>query len=137
MPGNRSWQHRGMGATLRVTGLDHIVLVCSDVERTLAWYCDLLGLDPVRVDEWRRGEAPFPSVRIDAGTIIDLLGGEPTDGRLDHFCLVVEPTDLEAIAASGEFAVVDGPGRRFGARGDGTSLYVRDPDGTVVELRHY
>lgn len=126
-----------MGATLRVTGLDHIVLVCSDVERTLAWYCDLLGLEPVRVDEWRRGEAPFPSVRVDAGTIIDLIGGEPTDGRLDHFCLVVDPTDLDAIAASGEFTVVDGPGRRFGARGDGTSLYVRDPDGTVVELRHY
>jgi catechol 2,3-dioxygenase-like lactoylglutathione lyase family enzyme len=126
-----------MGATLHVTGLDHIVLVCSDVERTLAWYCDLLGLEPVRVDEWRRGEAPFPSVRVDAGTIIDLIGGEPIDGRLDHFCLVVESTDLHAIAASGEFAVVDGPDRRFGARGDGRSLYVRDPDGAVVELRHY
>jgi catechol 2,3-dioxygenase-like lactoylglutathione lyase family enzyme len=126
-----------MGTTLRVIGFDHIVLVCSDVERTLAWYCDLLGLEPERVDEWRRGEAPFPSVRVDGATIIDLIAGEPTDGRLDHFCLVVDPTDLDAIAASGEFTVVDGPARRFGARGDGTSLYVRDPDGTVVELRHY
>ena len=126
-----------MGSTLSVTGLDHIVLVCSDVERTLTWYCDLLGLEATRVDEWRRGEAPFPSVRVDAGTIIDLIAGVPVDGRLDHFCLVVDPTDLDAIAASGEFAVVSGPHRRFGARGDGTSLYVRDPDGTVVELRHY
>ncbi len=126
-----------MDSALCVTGFDHIVLACSDVERTLAWYVDLLGLEPVRVDEWRRGEAPFPSVRVDAGTIIDLIAGTPTDGRLDHFCLVVDPTDLDAIAASGEFTVVDGPGRRFGARGDGTSLYVRDPDGTVVELRHY
>lgn len=126
-----------MGTTLHVTGFDHIVLVCSDVERTLAWYSDLLGLESVRVDEWRRGEAPFPSVRVDAGTIIDLIAGEPADGRLDHFCLVVEPTDLDAIAASGEFTVLDGPDRRFGARGEGTSLYVRDPDGAVVELRHY
>ena len=126
-----------MGTTLRVTGLDHIVLVCSDVERTLAWYCDLLGLDPVRADEWRLGDVPFPSVRVDADTIIDLITGEPIDGRLDHFCLVVDPIDLDAIAASGEFAVVSGPHRRFGARGDGTSLYVRDPAGTVVELRHY
>lgn len=126
-----------MGEMLRIRGLDHIVLVCSDVERTLAWYCDLLGLEAIRVDEWRGGEAPFPSVRVDAGTIIDLIAGEPIDGRLDHFCLVVDPTDLDAIAASGEFTVVDGPARRFGARGEGTSLYVRDPDGTVVELRHY
>jgi catechol 2,3-dioxygenase-like lactoylglutathione lyase family enzyme len=126
-----------MATTLRVIGLDHIVLVCSDVERTLAWYCDLLGLESERVDEWRRGEVPFPSVRVDAGTIIDLIAGEPTDGRLDHFCLVVDPTDLDAIAASGEFTVVDGPARRSGARGDGTSLYVRDPDGAVVELRYY
>jgi catechol 2,3-dioxygenase-like lactoylglutathione lyase family enzyme len=126
-----------MGTTLTVTGLDHIVLVCADVERTLTWYCDLLGLEAERAEEWRRGEVFFPSVRVDASTIIDLLAGVPIDGRLDHFCLVVEPTDLDAIAASGEFDVVDGPDRRFGARGDGTSLYVRDPDGTVVELRHY
>jgi catechol 2,3-dioxygenase-like lactoylglutathione lyase family enzyme len=126
-----------VGTTLHVTGLDHIVLVCADVEVTLAWYVELLGLEPVRVEEWRRGEVLFPSLRVSETTIIDLLAGRPTDGRLDHFCLVVEPTDLAAIAASGAFEVVDGPGRRFGARGDGTSLYVRDPDGTVVELRHY
>ena len=131
------WQHRVVGTTLHVTGLDHIVLVCADVEATLAWYRDLLGLEPVRADEWRRGEVPFPSLRVSDATIIDLIAGQPTDGRLDHFCLVVETIDLAAVAASGDFEVVDGPGRRFGARGDATSLYVRDPDGTVVELRHY
>ena len=120
-----------------VTGLDHIVLACGDVEVTLAWYRDRLGLEPIRVDAWRRGEVPFPSVRVDGGTIIDLIPGTPTDGRLDHFCLVVEQTDLAALLASGEFDVIEGPVRRFGARGDGTSVYVRDPDGAVVELRHY
>ncbi len=124
-------------ATVSVSAFDHLVLRCADVERTLAWYCDRLGLSPVRVDEWRRGEAPFPSVRVAEGTIIDLVAGPSGDGRLDHICLVVEPVDLSGIAASGEFDVVDGPARRFGARGDGTSLYVRDPDGLVVELRHY
>jgi catechol 2,3-dioxygenase-like lactoylglutathione lyase family enzyme len=63
--------------------------------------------------------------------------GSIDDGRLDHICLVVEPTDLAALASSGAVDVVDGPARRFGARGDGTSLYVRDPDGLVVELRYY
>jgi catechol 2,3-dioxygenase-like lactoylglutathione lyase family enzyme len=123
--------------TPRVSGLDHIVLTCSDVEATLAWYCDRLGLAPVRVEEWRRGEVPFPSARVNDGTIIDLIPGAPTDGRLDHFCLVVEPMDLADLAASGDLDVIEGPVRRFGARGDGTSLYVRDPDGATVELRHY
>ena len=122
---------------VRVSAFDHVVLRCADVETTLAWYRDLLGLEPVRVDEWRAGEVPFPSVRVSDHTIIDLVSGPTDDGRLDHLCLVVEPVDLAALAASGEFDVVEGPVPRFGARGDGTSLYVRDPDGLVVELRHY
>lgn len=126
---------------VRVTGLDHIVLLVADVEASLAFYLDDLGLAPVRVDEWRRGEAPFPSARIDAATIIDLFPAAPDasgDGRnLDHLCLVIEPQDLEALRDRGRFTVVDGPGRRFGAQGDGTSLYVLDPDGNTVELRHY
>ena len=122
-----------------VVGFDHIVLKCADVETTLAWYLDVLGLQAVRVEEWRARTAPFPSVRVNATTIIDLIrrGDDAGDGRLDHFCVVVEPTDLAALAASGAFDVVDGPATRYGAQGDGTSLYVRDPDGTVVELRHY
>lgn len=126
---------------LKVRGLDHIVLVVEDVERSLAWYTGDLGLAPVRVDEWREGQALFPSVRVDEGTIIDLVptGGVPVSGRgnVDHFCLVIEPTDLSALKDSGRFTVVDGPGTRYGARGDGTSLYVKDPDGNIVELRHY
>ena len=122
---------------VEVTGFDHLVLACADVETTLAWYTDRLGLEPVRVDAWRAGSAPFPSVRLSPDTIIDLVEGDPADGRLDHICVVVAPTDLDAIARSGAFDVVDGPGPRFGARGMGNSLYVRDPDGLTVELRYY
>lgn len=129
------------GPTIRVTNVDHLVLRCHDVERTLAWYVDELGLEPVRLDEWRRGEVFFPSVRVDASTIVDLIGRGPDEpeakGALDHFCLVIDPIDLAALAATGRFDVVDGPDTRYGARGDGMSLYVLDPDGTVVELRHY
>ena len=119
-----------------VVAFDHLVLRCGDVETTLAWYVERLGLEPVRVDEWRDGSAPFPSVRISDDTIIDLIPGATDDGRLDHLCLAIEPTDLDELAAGG-FDVVEGPAPRFGARGMGTSLYVRDPDGLVVELRHY
>jgi len=122
---------------LRVTGLDHVVLNVADVERSLAFYCDELGLAPERVEEWRRGEIPFPSVRVDESTIIDLLATPRTGENADHLCLVIDPVDLDAVKASGRFEVVDGPATRFGARGNGTSLYVRDPDGNTVELRYY
>ncbi len=122
---------------IRVIGLDHVVLNVGDVERSLAFYCGELGLEPVRVEEWRRGEAPFPSARVDAHTILDLLAAPRTGVNADHLCLVVEPVDLAGVEASGRFEVVDGPATRFGARGNGTSLYVRDPDGNTVELRHY
>jgi len=124
---------------VRVEAIDHLVLRVADPERSLRWYCDELGLAGERVEEWRRAEAPFPSVRVDAGTVIDLVAA-PVEGghNLDHFCLVLAPTDLQAVATSGRFDVVEGPTEpRFGARGLATALYVRDPDGNVVELRHY
>lgn len=120
--------------------LDHIVLVVADVERSLAFYCGTLGLEPVRVDEWRAGDAPFPSARISAGTIIDVFpaaAGAPAGRNLDHFCICVAPGDVDAIVASGELAIVEGPVPRFGARGVATSVYVHDPDGNTVELREY
>jgi catechol 2,3-dioxygenase-like lactoylglutathione lyase family enzyme len=122
---------------LRARGLDHIVLTVADPERSLAWYCGELGLTGERVEEWRRGEVPFPSVRLDAGTLIDLVVGERDGENVPHFCLVTEPVDLEEVAASGRFEVVGGPARLWGAQGWGTGIYVRDPDGNVVELRHY
>ncbi|HEX7167484.1 MAG TPA: hypothetical protein VF230_10940, partial [Acidimicrobiales bacterium] len=80
--------------------------------------------------------------RVDASTIIDVFprgaASPGQDGRnVDHFCLVVAPTDLQAVVDGGAFEVVDGPVERWGARGNGTSIYVRDPDGNLVELRHY
>lgn len=124
-------------APLRIVALDHVVLNVADVERSLAFYCGTLGLAPEGVEEWRRGDALFPSARIDAQTIIDLLAAPRSGVNCDHVCLVVEPVDLEAVKASGRFEVVDGPATRSGARGEGTSLYVKDPDGNTVELRHY
>jgi catechol 2,3-dioxygenase-like lactoylglutathione lyase family enzyme len=122
---------------LRAVGLDHVVLNVADVERSLAWYTGELGLEGIRVEEWRRGEILFPSVRLDETTIIDLLQTGRTGQNVDHVCLLIEPTDLDAVAASGRFDVVAGPSKLFGAQGEGLGLYVRDPDGNVVELRHY
>lgn len=123
---------------VQVLGFDHVVLNVADGEASLRWYVDKLGLEGVRVEEWRSGAAPFVSVRIDQSTIIDLLVRERTGVNADHVCLTVgNDVDLEAVATSGEFDVIHGPRRLFGARGVGVGMYVRDPDGNVVELRNY
>ncbi|MFJ8545805.1 VOC family protein [Streptomyces sp. NPDC093586] len=125
---------------MRVIGFDHLVLNVADIERSLAFYTGPLGLEPVRAEEWRAGEAPFPSVRVSPTTIIDLVEASadgPRGSNVDHVCLVVEPLDWQQVVDSGVFTVVDGPGERFGARGTAVSLYVADPDGNTVELRWY
>jgi catechol 2,3-dioxygenase-like lactoylglutathione lyase family enzyme len=121
---------------MQVSGLDHVVLNVADTRRAVAWYRDVLGLEPLRFDAWERGEVFFPSMRIDEGTIIDLLEVERSGENVNHLCLVVD-ADLRALAESGQVEVVDGPAVRWGARGDALALYVRDPDGNVVELRNY
>lgn len=122
---------------MRVVGIDHIVLRVRDVETSVAWYVDRLGLSAERVEEWRRNEALFVSLRVDDTTIIDLLEGAPDGVNVDHVALVVDGVDLVELAASGDWDVEMGPAELSGAQGRGTGVYVRDPDGHRVELRTY
>ena len=124
------------GGMAEVRGLDHIVLNVADAERSLRWYRDRLGLEPVRYAEWKAGEAPFVSVRIDEGTIIDLQEAERTGENLNHFALHVAG-DVESIVDHPDVEVVRRAPRLFGARGWGSAVYVSDPDGNEVELRSY
>ncbi len=122
---------------MKVIGLDHIVLNVADAERSLGYYTGVLELAGERVEEWRRGDAPFPSVRIDETTIIDLFVSERGGDNLDHFCLVLPSADWSEMVTSGRVEILRGPSQVFGARGTGVSIYTRDPDGNTIELRHY
>ncbi len=131
---------------VKITELDHIVLRVRDVETSLRFYTQVLGLPAERVEQWRAGEIRFPSARLNADTIIDFFGSDQQPiGRegaknQDHFCMVIEPTDMEELKTKFEGIGVDiqaGPGKRWGSHGDGISLYIYDPDDNVVELRHY
>lgn len=124
-------------AVLRVRGVDHLVMNVSDARRSVAWWRDLLGAEPLRVAAWEAGEVAFPSVRLDESTIVDLFELDRTGTNVDHVCVVVEGADLEEVAVSGAFEVLGPPMQLFGARGIGTGLYVKDPDGNTVELRTY
>jgi catechol 2,3-dioxygenase-like lactoylglutathione lyase family enzyme len=122
---------------VRVNGIDHVVFNVTDAEKSVAWWHDLLGLEPVRLEEWRRGEVPFVSVRINEGTILDLFVTPRTGENVDHMAIHVVDADLDELAIAGTFDVVRGPLDVFGACGQGRGLYVRDPDGNVIELRTY
>lgn len=124
------------GSAARVRGLDHIVLNVADAECSMRWYCDRLGLEPERYEEWRAGDAPFVSVRIDEGTIIDLFETERSGENLNHFAVWVTG-DVESIVSHPDVELVRRAPRVFGARGWGSAVYVRDPDGNEVELRQY
>jgi glyoxylase I family protein len=128
----------------RLVGLDHLVLRIVDLQRMLHFYCDALGCtvekrqDNLGLIQLRAGNALIDLVPIDGK--LGRAGGAPPgkEGRnLDHFCLRVEPFDEAAIreqlARQGYTA---GPvEQRFGAEGDGPSLYLTDPEGNVVELK--
>lgn len=129
---------------IRIRGIDHVVLRVRDPDAALAFYCGLLGCR-----EERRIEA-LGLVQLRAGAgLIDLVdldsplgkaGGAPPgeEGRnVDHFALQLEDFDEQALRAQLTAAGVE-PGdvhQRYGAGGMGPSMYIRDPDGNVVELK--
>jgi len=63
---------------VQVKYLDHIVLNVYDMDKVLDFYVNTLGLKPVRLSEYQQGKAPFPSVRVNEQTIIDLF---PIDAK--------------------------------------------------------
>ncbi len=122
---------------MRLTAVDHVVFVSPEPERLVAWYCDNLGVQPERLDEWRRGEVPFVSLRLSSTFLIDIARGERTGANVDHVAFTVEDIDLDELAASGCVPIEMGPADLFGARGVGRGVYLRDPDGNRLELRTY
>ena len=132
---------------VKIVEMDHIVLRCRDVDASLRFYNEMLGMEILRLDDFKAGNVRFPSARLNADTIIDFFPSpdQPPIGKdgiknQDHFCMVIEPQDMEALKSqclSLGIEVQQGPGTRWGAHGNGTSLYIYDPDDNVVELRHY
>jgi catechol 2,3-dioxygenase-like lactoylglutathione lyase family enzyme len=133
-----------MGMAIRPAGLDHLVLRVSAPGRMVAFYRDVLGcsLDRVREDlglwHLRAGRAFIDLVSVDGA--LGRAGGAAAGRQarnLDHLCLRVEPFDEAAIRAHlAQHGVAAGETvRRYGAEGEGPSIYVEDPEGNVVELK--
>ena len=119
-----------------VAELDHVVLRCRDRERMLDFYTGVLGLT-----EERRVDA-IGLVQLRAGrSMIDLVpaaAGVADGGSLDHLCLDIDAKSLDVVTAYLErhgVTPLAPPMETYGAHGMGTSVYVRDPEGNVVELK--
>ena len=128
----------------RLAGLDHLVLRASDLAAMTRFYCEVVGCT---ID---REQPNLGLVHLRAGrSLIDLVsidgplgarGGAaagPEGRNLDHLCLTLnafDETALRAWLASKDIEILES-GSRYGAEGQGTSLYIRDPEGNVVELK--
>lgn len=126
---------------VRVTDLDHFVLRVRDLDASIAFYRDVLGLPIEMLEEYRAGTRPFVSARV-GGQLVDLVPDPTYDGAmggLAHFCVRVAgrlaDEVLPHVRAAGVTVIEDEPMIRLGATGYGQSIYVRDPDGYVVELK--
>ncbi|HYX74149.1 MAG TPA: VOC family protein [Steroidobacteraceae bacterium] len=124
-----------------VQGIDHIVLRVRELQRSLTFYCDLLGCTI------EREQAELGLTQLRAGSsLIDLVtldgplgaGAPPGAGRnLEHFCLTIAPFEEDALIAwlRARGVAAREPGSRYGAQGAGRSFYIEDPDGNHVELK--
>jgi catechol 2,3-dioxygenase-like lactoylglutathione lyase family enzyme len=120
--------------------LDHLVLKLRNEAAMITFYTDILGLEAERLEDYRNGRAPFPSIRINPTTVIDLFPTTleaPVTPNLDHFCLTLDGASWELVRnrLTEHGVEIDGPHTRWGALGDGQSIYVADPDGNSVELK--
>ncbi len=140
-----------MAPPFTLHAIDHVVLRVRDLEASLRFYRDVLGctLDKVqdKIGLWqvRAGSSLIDLVPLD-GPLGRIGGAGPgAEGRnLDHFAIQIAPFDgqeagrfLDALRAhfAAQGVTVTDSGRRYGAQGDGPSIYVLDPDGNSVELK--
>lgn len=129
---------------IQIRDIDHLVLRVVDLERMLRFYCDALGCaverrrDDLGLVHLRAGRSMIDLVPVDGK--LGKAGGAPPGPEarnLDHFCLRVEPFDEAQMRRHLEAHGVEvgAVAMRFGAEGEGPSVYVRDPEGNVVELK--
>ncbi len=121
----------------RVAELDHVVLRCRDRDRAYDFYTRILGL----VEERRIDQIGL--IQLRAGrSMIDLVpAAHPRSEEalnVDHVCLAIDAPDMNEVARylrEHAVEVIGEPAMRYGAHGAGLSLYARDPEGNVVELK--
>ena len=120
--------------------LDHLVLTVASIKATCTFYETILGMKTVTFGESRKA-LTFGSQKINlhqAGAEFEPKANTPTKGSADLcFILTGALEDMAAHLTTNGVKIEEGPVARTGATGPITSLYIRDPDGNLIELSHY
>ena len=128
---------------MAVVGLDHLVVNTRDVEGSVSFYQDVLGMEILRLDEFREGKVGFVSARVSQEIIIDIRPAQSDDAvtpNMDHFCLVLGPTDMNKLHGelkSKGIPIEEDVRPAWGAQGYGQQFKIWDPEGIKIELRCY
>lgn len=126
---------------IAIDRIDHFVLTVADIDATCDFYGRVLGLERITVGSDRRVALAFGRQKINlhkAGAEFEPKAKQPKAGSGD-FCLITESPIKEVVAQLEDagVAIVEGPVPRTGATGPMTSVYIRDPDGNLVEIARY
>ena len=129
---------------IHIREIDQLVLRVVDLDNMLRFYCEVLGCtverrqDEIGLVQLRAGRSILDLVPV-TGKLGQAGGAAPgKEGRnLDHFCFRIDPFDEPSLRRHlDEHGVEAGPvASRYGAEGQGPSIYVTDPEGNVVELK--
>jgi catechol 2,3-dioxygenase-like lactoylglutathione lyase family enzyme len=124
-----------------VDRIDHVVLICRDLETSASWYQRVLGMEREEYGGKNRTALRFGAAKInlhEAGSEGNLGAEIAQPGTLD-FCLIVavRPEDVITQLHASGVKIERGPIARLGALGDMVSVYCRDPDGNLIELASY
>jgi glyoxylase I family protein len=143
--GPKSKGYTSFMPSFSVLRIDHVVLRVADLERSIRFYGDVIGCEVAKRNEklglihLRAGTAMIDLVSLDGKLGREGGAAAGREGRnVDHFCLRIEPFDESAILAHLDALGVEHSAKaeeRFGAEGDGPSIYFQDPDGNTVELK--
>jgi glyoxylase I family protein len=129
-----------------IKAIDHLVIRARNLDRMIEFYREVLGctvekrVDAIGLVHLRAGRSLIDLISVEGK--LGLMGGAPPgiEGHnMDHFCLWIEPFNIDEIRNHLQEHGIDAGElhTNFGAEGDGPSIYIKDPEGNVIELKGY
>ncbi|MDI2029824.1 VOC family protein [Saccharopolyspora sp. TS4A08] len=125
---------------ISIDRVDHLVLTVADVDRAVEFYRDVLGMEPVEFPGERRAvRFGDQTIKLHASAeLVEPTATHPVPGSANLCFVTGQPlSDVQEHLRTSEVRIEEGPVGRTGSKGPITSLYLRDPDGNLIEIARY